>query len=370
MSNSPIDTPQKLASAVEAVLSQYDKLPEKRDFEQFLTQILTQSNAFQSAAEINRTVIDICATIDLADTEFRSLRAQKAQGQSTIVWLRDKIGKAIEILPNTEQSEVVRESKNALKRANSELFTLLYGTEMPDELSEPLKNFSFKGLNATAVVQNLKKDIENNTFLGALTVAEGFKLQLVTSHKEVQAAKDYFLAQLDAPADKEIKKAVTATVEIAKKNGFKPLVGKSTTEVALIVDRGLTAAKLAYKLGNGQMTPTDVSDYMIDRTASGVSVAITRTCQKVSSGVGAAVGAAIGSILGPTGAAAGTIVGRTVGYIAGTVVGTVIGKGVEKVATYTKKIIKSAWEGVKSVASSVRDGIASAGRRITSFFGF
>ncbi len=368
MNDHKIDTPQKLAVAVEAVLDKYDRLPEHTDFEQFVTQVLTESNAFPSAEVINTVAADIFTTIDLADAEFRALRAAKGQGKSAIVWLRDKIGKAIEALPDTEQNDVIRESKNALKRANSELFELLYDAEMPAELSAPLKSFDFKDLNATAITQNLKKDIENNTFLGAITVGEGFSLQVDTSHKEIKAVKDYFLSQLDAPEDREIKKVVTAAAEIAKQQGLKPLAGVSTTEVALIVDRGLTTAKLAYKLGSGDMSATDVSDYMIDRTASGVTVAITRTCQKISSGVGAAVGAAIGTIFGPTGAAAGTIIGRTAGYIAGTAVGTVIGRGVTAVATYTKKMVKSAWEGIKSVGNTIAEGVQNFGRRLADWF--
>ena len=268
------------------------------------------------------------------------MRQSKAKGISSVVWLRDIISKVIEKFPSAEQGNIIGETKNALKKANSELFSLLYGMEMPNGLSDPIKNYEFKDINATAIVQNLKKELENNTLLGAITFGEGFGIKVDTKHREIKSVKDYFTNKLDSPEDSQIKKVVIAAAEIAKKNGFWPLVGKSTAEVALIVDRGLTTAKLAYKIGKGEMTPIDVSDYLIDRTASTISTIMIKTCQKVGSEVGKAIGTAIGAVFSPAGAAVGAVVGRIVGYIAGTAVGEVVANGVRKIATVAKEAVK------------------------------
>jgi len=345
MSEYKIDTVQEFSTFLTDFLERFDKT-DKRDLEKFLVDELKNSKIFQSIDEIKETISEIFSTVDLADEQFHSLRQSKAKGISSVVWLRDIIGKVIEKFPSAEQSNIIRETKNALKKANSDLFSLLYGMEMPNGLSDPINNYGFKDINATAIIQNLKKELENNTFLGAIAFGEGFGIKgegfviVDTEHREIKAVKDYFTTKLDSPEDKQIKKVVIAAAEIAKKNGFGPLVGKSTAEVALIVDRGLTAAKLAYKIGKGEMTSIDVSDYLIDRTASTISTIMIKTCQKVGAEVGKAVGTAIGAVFSPAGAAVGAVVGQTVGYVAGTAVGEVVANGVRKIAIVAKEAVK------------------------------
>lgn len=363
MSEYKIDTVQELSTFLTVLLERFDKKPDEMGLEEFLIDELKNSKIFRSIDEIKETISEISSTIDLADEQFHSLRQSKAKGISSVVWLRDIIGKAIEKFPSAEQNNIIRETKNALKKANGDLFSLLYGVEMPNGLSDPIKNYEFKDINATVIVQNLKKELENNTFLGAITFDEGFGIKVDAKHREIKAVKDYFTTKLDSLEDKQIKKVVIAAAEIAKKNGFGPLVGKSTTEVALIVDRGLTTAQLAYKIGKGEMTPTDVSDYLIDRTASTISTAIIKTCQTVGSEVGKGIGTAIGAVFSPAGAAVGAIIGRTVGHIAGTAVGEVVANGLRKIATVAREITSKA---VEKVGGKVKELL----KPIASFLGF
>ncbi len=195
--------------------------------------------------------------------------------------------------------------------------------------------------------------------MGAITF-EKSGLKFDKEHKEIKAVKEYFKEKLDSPKDKDFKKNVATATIIAKEKGlFKPLNNKTSEEISMIVDKGVTAAKIAYKVGNGELSPIDAVEYTIDRNVAVLNSAIVKTTTQVDGKIGTKVGVAIGSVFGPAGAVSGAAIGNVVGKVAGYAVGKVIGEGVKKVATAVKSVAKKCWEGVKSVASSVWSGVKS-----------
>ena len=345
----------KLVDIFSGIIQQYDTEPEKKDILGFMEKVLLESNSFDSPTEAKNIAAEISQTIDALDESYKDLREHTRKGLARDSWLQKKIEYAISLIPESDRDSTVREIKDALVKANDDLFEGLYQEKSPAEFSDVLEDCQFKGLNKTAIVQNLKKDIQNNTIMGAITIEEGFKLKIDKEHKEIKAVKDYLDEKLDSPDDADFKKVVASAAIIAKKKGFKPLQNISNDEISTIVDNGVTNVKLAYKVANGEIDPIDVVDYIIDRRTAAFSTIVVHKCKKFGAAVGGKIGAAIGSVFGPVGTVIGSGVGAIVGYIGGTVVGQVVAKGVKKVAGVCKDVCRSVYDGVKEFASSAWD---------------
>ena len=309
-----------------------------------LSQVLEQETAFDFN-EAKQTVEEISSTIELVATNFEDLQSAKKNGKSRTQWLKGKLDETIE-KHQIENSEVlIGEIKESLKNSNAEIGI---------DISEPLKNEKYDDLNKTAIVNDFQNEIKNNTLFGAVIVENG-QVTIDDKHKEIQAVQDYFEAKLDSPQDKQFKKAISTATVIAQKNNLLPkqITDKTPDELAMIVDKGVTAAKVAYKLEKGELSPLDAIEYTIDRNVAVLNSVITTTTTRVGGVIGGKVGAAIGSVFGAVGTVAGAAIGTKIGKLGGYVVGKVIEKGVKKVAKVAKSVAKKAWKGVKSVVSSL-----------------
>lgn len=326
------------------------KVSEKDTIEK-LTEVVEQETNLD-LKEAKKTVDTISETIEVIADNFEDLQKAKAEGKSRAQWLKGKLDDTIEThkIENTE--EFITEIKDSLKDSNASIGVEVFGKKI--DISEPLKTPKYNDLNKTAIVNDFQNEIKNNTLLGAVVFEKG-KITIDDKHKEIKAVKDYFEAKLDSPQDKTFKKAISTATVIAQEKNILPkkLSSKSPEEISMIVDKGVTAAKIAYKVGNGELSPIDAVEYTIDRNVAILNSAIVRTTTRVGGVVGGRVGAVIGSIFGPAGTVVGAAIGTVVGKVAGYVVGKVIGEGVKKVATAVKNVAKSAWEGVKSVASAL-----------------
>ena len=324
----------------------------------YVLELLAETGGY-SEREQKEVFKEISSTIDMLDESFASLQEFKTKGGSRATWLKNKIEKAISKLPDEEQSGIMKEVKTALFNSNSEIYTALYEQQLPEGLSQTIKNYGMSGINAVAVIQGVEKDIQTNSILNAITQSGTEAIPLSKEQIELPTMKQFFEQKLDSPEDKSIKKVVAVAAEIARKNGFKPLQGKTPAQIAMVVDRGVTTAKLAYKVATGDVTLADAAEYLIDRAASTVNVAVTKTCQTVCSNVGAAVGGAIGSVFGPAGTVVGATIGRAAGYVAGTKVAECVALGVNKVAEAAKSVARSVCSGISSAVSSVCSFVCS-----------
>ncbi len=316
-----------------------------------LSKILEKNTAL-SAAESQKTVQDISDSIDLIADNFEDLQIAKNSGKTRMEWLKNKLDETITKYSPENPSDLITEIKGSLKDSNIKIGIDVFGKEI--EISEILISSKYENLNKTAIVKDFQEEIKNNTLLGAI-VFEKNSITIDEKHKEIQAVKDYFNAKLDSPSDNNFKKAISTATVIAQKNNLLPvqLKDKTPDEIAMIVDKGVTAAKVAYKLGKGELSPIDAVEYTIDRNVAILNSAITKTTTKYGGIVGGKVGAFIGSVFGPVGTVIGAAIGTVVGKVAGYIVGTVICEGIKKVASAVKSVCSTAWEGIKSVASAL-----------------
>ena len=152
--------------------------------------------------------------------------------------------------------------------------------------------------------------------------------------------------------------AVTGGVTVAVKSGWLGTVLKNTPagRIANAVCIGIENAKVLYKYATGEITGEEALDQAGSATCSLVG-------GLAGGAKGASVGAALGTALGPIGTAIGGIVGGVVGGIAGSTVGEAIYEG-------GKKIVTTVVDTVKSIGSTVCEGVSSFCSGVASIFGF
>jgi len=348
----------EMSSVFENVLEKFDKNKGNKTAKDLMKSVLMENKIDETTAvDIIKAV---SSTIDLIDNNYQSLKKAKDEGKSRSTWFKEKLDETIIKNKIDNPTELIKEIKRGLENSNKEIIVEIFNTKV--DLTEPLKNPKFEGINKVATVKNFQNEIKNNTLLGAITF-EKSGLKFNKEHKEIKAVKDYFKEKLDSPKDREFKKNVTTATIITKEKGlFKPLNKKTPEEISVIVDKGVTAAKVAYKVGKGELSPIDAVEYTIDRNVAILNSTIVIYTTIKGAAIGASVGAAIGSIFGPAGTIAGAAIGTVVGKVGGYVVGKVIGEGTRKVATAVKSVAKKCWKGVKSAAGRLLSKIKSVFR--------
>lgn len=320
-----------------------------------LTEIVEKETSID-LTEAKQTVNDISDAIDTIADNFQDLQSAKENGKSRTEWLKGKLDETIDKYKIEDTEEFISEVKNSLTESNTKIGVEVFGKEI--DISKPLTSSKYDDLNKTAIVNDLQNEIKNNTLLGAIVLENG-KIKLDDTHKEIKAVKDYFEAELDSPQDKTFKKAVSTATVIGQKNGLLPkqMADKTPDEVAMIVDKGVTDAKVAYKLGNGELSPLDAVEYTIDRNVVILNSAITTKCTEAGGIIGGRIGGRIGSIFGHTGTVAGTVIGTVIGKVGGYKVGKAVGEGVRKFVNAAKNVCECVRSCVVGACNDVWDTV-------------
>ena len=319
---------------------------------------------FQKSQQL---VSDIADTIELVDKNYKDLKKAKENGKTRTQWLQGKVDTVVKDLSSKAKDKFVQEIKTSLDVSNNDMLTDVFDETV--DISKKLSNSKYEDLNKKVIIDNFNRQLKDNTVLGAIINEDG-KFKIDTKHKEIKAVKEYFEAKLDSDYDKQFKTAVSVATEIAKNKNYLPpaLKDKTSEEISMIVDKGVTSAKVAYKLATGELNAMDAVEYTIDRNTAILNSAIVTATTKYGGIAGGKVGGFIGSIFGPAGTVAGTAIGTVVGKFAGAKVGEFINTGVKKVASVTKSVASSVVSGVKSVASSVGNAVSSAWDSVSSWF--
>ncbi len=314
-------------------------------------------------------VNDITNTIELVDKNYKNLQKAKEDGKTRIQWLQGKVDTVVKDLSSDVKNKFVDEIKTNLDISNNNMILDVFDESV--NLSKKLPNTKYEDLNKKVIIEDLSRQLKDNTVLGAI-INENGKFEIDTKHKEIKAVKEYFEVKLDSDYDKQFKTAISVATEIAKNKDLLPpsLKDKTPEEISMIVDKGVTSAKVAYKLANGELNAMDAVEYTIDRNTAILNSAIVTATTKYGSIIGGKVGGFVGSIFGPAGTIAGTAIGTVVGKFAGNKIGGLINKGVKKVASVAKSVASSVISSAKSVVKSVGSAISSACSSVASFFGF
>ena len=150
--------------------------------------------------------------------------------------------------------------------------------------------------------------------------------------------QEFFESSVKSSTNVGVQVAVSGGLVVAAKSGWiNVLKNTPAGEIANIAYVAIENAKCLYKFAKGEMTATETLDAMGNTSASAVGGLY-----------GAMQGAAYGLAFGGVGA----FVGAVVGGMAGSSVGEAVYQGGKAIAKTAVKLVKSAYEGVKSAAKS------------------
>lgn len=87
----------------------------------------------------------------------------------------------------------------------------------------------------------------------------------------VPAFAEFFELPLNSPEELEMKKCFASALIIAKEENALPFdIPESPEQIAVLVDEGLSTAKVAHRVGAGKMTEEDGFEELYDKTVSKV----------------------------------------------------------------------------------------------------
>lgn len=294
---------------------------------------------------------EVNAFFNRVDLNYQDIQAYKINGLSRNKWFEDKLEQY-----DKENPGLATEITNSVQEHHNE-----YLKEVGSEENIKPFNVPFTGVGKRIASKIFDKTFTENTYLDIIQTDEIYEA-IDTKNESNVATKRYFEEKLDSSYDQMFKRLGTAVVLRAKETGkINILKDKTPTDIAAIVDRTYTTAKVGYKIANGEMQASDATDYLIDRGVARVEAIIHNTAKKVGGQVGQKVGAALGIYLGPAGTAIGSTIGKFVGEQAGEFVAKKISTGVKKVASYAK-------EKIGSVANTVASAVSSGWNCLKSLF--
>lgn len=160
-------------------------------------------------------------------------------------------------------------------------------------------------------------------------------------------AQRFFERELGHPEDVDTLATVSSAVLSEMRDGAPGKEPVRAAVVAAAVDLGANAAKAGYQVSTGRVSPTEASEWVLDRGAAAAGEMIRRAVPELAEQGGMLVGAWLGTLVGavPVGAA----VGRTLGRLAGQKIAEPLARGVEKVVRALPSFAKKVASEVKSV---------------------
>lgn len=345
---------------ISEILVNYQEHTDRDNIQDFCRDVIDKRQGIKDKAKTLGDINNALDTIDLIDSYHQSLISAQEQGKSKINWLESTLEEITDIESVEKRGEIVQEIQEALVFANNQQLASLSGE--PTSVYSPLKEIEVEGINKPRVLKQVLDDIQNNTMLSSISIAQQF--DTLSDHWNPDDYDDYSfsvntyfnqdLDNLGNNLDNNLTKLVTLGTIVAKEEGHLDLLeGVDSAEIAVMVDRGLTLNKIGYKLGKGEMSVIKAVEHLYDRAVAAICTLVSLKAKTVGSLLGKSIGAALGTEFGPIGTKVGGMVGSFIGKIAGNTIGQTIATGIKKVANFGKeavtKTVTKAWAGAKAV---------------------
>ena len=329
----------KLYKIFDEALMSFQKVDDV-NHDQFIQKFYEQTyQNVEKAQEVHNEVNDY---FERVDSNYKEIIQYKEKGLSRNKWFEEKLAHYEQLSPGS-----ANEITNAIGAAHQKHLKN-YDVE---SLQKPV-TVPFASVGKRIIMNSLDKSISENTYITMLETEQLFSN--TESQNGDPATMRYFEETLDVPYDTSFKKLGTATVLRVQESGkVKLLEDKSPTEIAAIVDRTYTTAKVGYKIAKGELKASNATDYLIDRSVARIEAIVHRKAKEYVGKLGMHIGAALGSYFGPIGAAIGGTVGKVIGEKAEKFVAEKVTGGIKKVASYAKEKVDSIVNSIASTVSSV-----------------
>ena len=309
----------------------------------------------QNADNINDQLTKV---VSILDKKYDSLQTSKKAGMSRQTWLHHEMKSALKDVTQDQAKIITANLTNALNETGVQLNCS--EKEVPadcesvaSEPAELIADLDAKIVEATCLSNHeVFVEIKNNDIP-------------MDGNPIIKKA----VMENDIPALNAVRKLAAVSLLIQEKEADKPIDPIiETTDALIIADRGTFETQVQYQAGKFKITKEDAIERLIDRTAVQVAtwteITVPVICEKGGECVGSFVGTLASKVFGPAAIPVCKKIGRCVGHFVGEVAVPIVKEGVRFVAEGAKSL----YRGIKEVATSVWDGLKSAGRELLSLF--
>lgn len=226
----------------------------------------------------------------------------------------------------------------------------------------------FEGINEQIIVQDLLGEIQNNSLLNVISTAQTFesltkKINAVDGNV-IKVAQNCFEGEMGNNEETIVKKLATAGVFITDAQmPIQAIKGLNGSDIGMMVDMGITIAKIGYKITQGKMAVGKALEYIGDRAIADTAVVISTIAKVKIEYVAAGIGAAVGTVFGPVGMAIGSFVGHGVGKVTGAYIAPKIEQGIKKVAEVAKPIVKQVIQKTVEIAKKAGNTVKETAKK-------
>ncbi len=367
----PKEHAQKLSPLIEIFLTSYNSKSETNP--DWLSSTLQSENPEKSQEEISALSDNIRQSVSIWDENLASLNDYCDEGNSKEEWLAERLQEAGEGEDSAEYNQGLAQAGGTLHAYNEQTINRLAGRELVDDETsdiieaEPVESPNWEEEDTSALATHLAKEVSVTNLAGTVLL-EGWKMAEALPEAEGFTGLKKVADALRNGEDGDVKAAATAALQTGIDRGLVPIIPKNApiSVVSGVACYGVEQAKIMLQYADGDISGAKALE-MSGRTA--VAMIAHPLSEKFSAmgcalgrKAGAAIGAAVGSIvpiLAPVAATVGGFIGGVVGKVAGSTIGQAIKRGAQKIVDVAKPVLKSAWEGIKSVGSSIFSGVKS-----------
>jgi len=227
----------------------------------------------------------------------------------------------------------------------------------PDEIVQCLSDNLVESNKKLGCVTNTEKiyfDSDFEKYAAAKTIEDVIETNVkysICSAEDIvpsgnlgkDVVESYFEHELYSDKMRNLKKIISVATYIAQKSNLLSKIFDITPEqIAIIVDRGVTTAKVIYDVARGNKQAQDAVEVLIDHAAATVVYIAQAKGEIVGEKIGGTIGAAIGGYFNPLNTSAGYTIGSIVGGFIGKTTAPQIARGANLLAGFAKNVIHSA----------------------------
>lgn len=332
-----VEEKKYITEVINEILTKYDAQVEQQDVKQFCTDFVESRDGIKETDKVLGEVNKGLRTVNSIESYYRDLNNAQKRGKSKLSWFKATIKTITNIKDARKIAKIVGEIQAELAKTNNKQLSFL--------LDENVEVFSSvqQPINEQEVISETLGSIQNNSLLTVVSVGqqiESLAKNLGSDNDNgLNVAQKYFESDLDNE-DLTLKKLATCGVIVANEEfHIEALDDIDGAEIAVMVDMGLTIAKVGYLLSQGKIKVANALNHIYDRTIAGGCVIVEKAFKAKGTVVGAAIFGTIGTVFGPVGTVIGGTVGAIVGKNAGKLVSNFVTDGVKNLAKKTKKSI-------------------------------
>ncbi|MBE6097231.1 MAG: hypothetical protein E7198_05450 [Schwartzia succinivorans] len=316
----------------------------------------------RSDDEIANIRKEIHASVTKWNADMESIREACADGKTKEEWLEGKLQEAAIGVNVADYGAYLAETSTGLHLANQEAIEGTRGLSEDFEEGEA-QGQEWDASNTHELAIQLGKEVEVSSLAGTVLRTGWEMAEKTPLGEEFQNIKKVADA-LRSGEDQGVKEAASAALKSGLEKGYIPFLPKNTPTpiVSGLACMGVEHAKIMLQFADGDISGGQAINLMGRAATVHASNVCCHFGEKIGRQVGQKLGMMVGAVipvLAPVGMAVGGFVGGVVGRIGGSVIGKTIGKAVRKVAEVAKPVLKSAWEGIKSVGRTIMNGIKS-----------